>query len=119
MSFLSLAAYDCSCLEYLLHAHRAPHHSLTLGTAVCLQTASHAANSLNSAFTGWARQVRLNQQPAPAADATQERKLDAFTADTSRQIAADTGLVDTVIGVHSALFFKMLSGPPHHHCMKS
>lgn len=100
MSFLSLAAYDSSCLEYLLHAHRAPHHSLALGSGFCIATALPVGDSSKHAFKGWTRHILLNQQPAPAADASQECKMDAFTADSSRQVAAETGLVDTVIGVH-------------------
>eukprot|EP00892_Ulva_mutabilis_P007493 jgi/Ulvmu1/5115/UM021_0132.1 len=99
MSFLSLASYDYSTVEYLMHAHRAPHHSLTLGSGFRLEVAVPCEEASDAAFTGWALRIPLHGQPAPRVDASQEAKLDAFTAESSRQVAAAAGAVDTVIGV--------------------
>lgn len=111
MSFLSLASYDSSCVEYLVHAHRAPHHSLALGSGYCLGIASSCQESSDVAFPGWTQHILLNNQSAPPVDASQEAKLQAFTAESCSQVAAVAGLVDTVIGVHHLLLVLFLALP--------
>lgn len=108
MIFFSLAAYDSSCVKYLLHAHRAPHHSLTVGAGFCLQTSCVRKGNSSASISGLVEPVMLNDQPMPAMDSTQEIKLQAYSAETSRKAASDVGLVDIVIGTFPLLLLVHL-----------
>lgn len=107
-SVLSLEAYGSSAVQYVLQAHYAPHHKLDLGTCFTLDTPSAA--ELSKALPGMMQSVGVPGSQELHKDSTQEVKLAAFTAESSRHVCSIAGNADIVIGVSSTAPFVVSPG---------
>lgn len=96
VTILSLAAYEASTLEYILHAQHAQHHKLSLDTCYCLS--SQAAEEVAEALPGMVQCLQLRGGRQLSAASSQEDKLAFFTASTSERVCGTVQQVDVVIG---------------------